>query len=141
MTCIAYDGKTLAADKMASCNGLARTVTKIRRIDELRVGVTGDFDLAAEGFAWIEAGRKPDAFPAAMRDKEIPLSLLVIEDGLILKYERTPYPFKFEDKLFAMGSGRDYAMAAMYLGLSARKAVEVACEFETSCGLGVDELD
>jgi hypothetical protein len=40
----------------------------------------------------------------------------------------------------AFGSGRDYAEAAMFLGCDAKRAVEVACQFQTDCGNGIDTL-
>jgi len=140
MTVIAWDGKTLAGDKRATCAGLIRTVTKILRVGPLLVAGSGDLDMVVAGFVWVEGGRKPEEFTAAMRDRDTSPDILVIEEGRVLKYERTPYPMLFEDKLFAMGSGRDYALAAMYLGCDARKAVEVASEFDAGCGNGVDTL-
>jgi hypothetical protein len=140
VTCIAWDGKLLAADKRASCNGLVRTVTKIRRIGSLLVAGAGDFDMVVQAFAWVEAGRKSEDFSPSMRDKESAVDILVIDGGRILKYERTPHALEFEDAVFAMGSGRDYAMAAMYLGKGAREAVEVACALDSGCGNGIDVL-
>lgn len=140
ITVIAWDGKTLAADKRATCAGLIRTATKIRRIGPLLVAGSGDFDMVVAAFVWVEGGRKPEEFTAAMRDKDTSADILVIEEGRVLKYERTPYPMVFEDEHFAMGSGRDYAMAAMYMGGDARTAVLVASALESSCGNGVDTL-
>lgn len=140
MTVIAWDGKTLAADKRATSGGLIRTVTKVRRIGHLLVAGSGDFDMVVAAFAWVEGGRKPEEFTSAMRDKDTSADILVIEEGRIMKYERTPHPMIFEDQHFAMGAGRDYAMAAMYLGSDAREAVAVASALESSCGNGIDTL-
>lgn len=60
------------------------------------------------------------------------------QDGSLWKYERTPHPLKFPPQQFAIGSGRDFALAAMYLGCDAAGAVHVACEFDSACGNGVD---
>jgi ATP-dependent protease HslVU (ClpYQ) peptidase subunit len=46
-----------------------------------------------------------------------------------------------EDPFIAFGAGRDYAMAAMHLGCDAHRAVEVACVFDTGCGMGIDTLE
>lgn len=140
MTVIAWDGKTLAADKRASCSGLSRTVTKIRRIGDLLVGGSGDFDRVVAMFAWIEAGCKAEDFPAFQRDQDMSADMLVIDGGKVLKYERTPHPITFEDAYFAMGSGRDYALAAMWLGQDARHAVIVASQLDVNCGNGIDTL-
>ena len=90
--------------------------------------------------AWYRNGAVPADFPAAQRTEEW-AGLLVIRKGEILKYERGPYPVRFEDKFFAVGCGRDFALAAMYLGHSARRAVEVAIALDSGCGNGVDVLE
>ena len=141
MTCIAWDGKALAGDKLLLSVGLKRTVTKIRRIGDLLVGGAGDFAEIGEAMAWIERGRKLDDYPSRMSNKDADSTLLVIEaGGEILVYGFSPVPCRYEDKTYAMGSGRDYAMTAMYLGKTAREAVEIASLFESGCGGGVDEL-
>ena len=58
-----------------------------------------------------------------------------------LRYEQTPNPFVVEDKQWAIGSGRDYAIAAMHLGRTAAEAVAVACLFDVSCGMGIDTME
>ena len=58
----------------------------------------------------------------------------------IERYERSPYPVRFEGDHFAAGCGRDFAMAAMHLGKSAREAVEVAMALDNCCGNGIDTL-
>lgn len=46
-----------------------------------------------------------------------------------------------EEPRCCWGSGRDFAEAVLHLGHDARKAVEVACHFQTDCGNGIDSLD
>lgn len=141
MTVIAWDGKTLAADKLANYNGLKRVVTKIQRIDDLLVAASGNAWAANEAFAWVKRGRKPEEYPACQRDKDDWALLLVVERRQILVYERSPYPTTIEEGVFAMGGGRDFALAAMHMGADARRAVEVASHFCPDCGLGVDTLE
>jgi hypothetical protein len=139
---IAWDGKTLAADKRA-CNGtLYRTVTKIFRIGGNLVAYAGDPAFGEEMLAWIARGERPEDFPTGQRDKEDWTGILVIRpDGTIQKYERTPYPITFEDRHHAIGCGRDFALAAMYLGKTASEAVAVAIALDSACGNGIDTLD
>lgn len=141
MTCVAWDGKTLAADKRVVYAGLARTVTKIFRVDNVLVGIAGDGAQGMEMIDWIRGGCAPDRFPASQRDKEQWATIAVIKADGLWVYERSPYPMRIEDKTYATGSGRDYALAAMHLGKTAREAVEIACLFETGCGNGVDVLE
>ena len=142
MTIIAWDGKTLAADKQGTWQGLPRTVTKIFRAGDELVGVAGNQCEGYDMVAWVTAGCDPEKFPVNQKDEKLWASCLVIlRDGKIFLYERSPNPCEIEDKFTACGSGRDYAIAAMHLGKSAREAVEIACLFDTGCGNGVDVLD
>lgn len=141
MTCIAWDGKTLAADKRATNSGLPRTVTKIHRVNGCLIGASGDAAQAREMLSWWRNGAKAEDFPASQRDKEDWGTFVVIGDDGIDVYERTPHPIRFEDKQFACGSGRDFATAAMHLGCTAAQAVEIACKFDINCGNGIDTLD
>jgi len=140
MTIICWDGKTLAADKRSINNGLIRAVTKIRRIHNLLCGASGEMWACQEVFAWIERGRIPGDYPKCQIDKDDFVDLVVIEDGKILKYERSPYPFMIEDETYAMGSGRDFAMSSMYFGGTAQEAVKFASLLDAGCGNGMDFL-
>lgn len=140
MTVIAFDGKTLAADKLATMGGgIGRAVTKIARHGDALLAITGSWDVGAEMREWWRAGADPVAFPVKAREDLA--TLIVFHAGRILVYASGPFPMEMVAQQCAFGSGRDYAEAAMYLGKSAREAVEVACVFQTDCGLGVDVLE
>lgn len=141
MTTIAWDGKVLAADKRMVHAGLYATVTKIRRIGGLLVAAAGDFDSAQEMFAWIEAGRVPADFPSIQKESDRYVGILIIEGGKVFKYERSAIPFEIEEPYFAIGSGRDFALAAMACGRTAVEAVEVAALFDVGTGNGVDWME
>lgn len=142
MTIIAWDGKTLAADKQTTNNGHASAVTKIYRVGGALVGFSGDACFAFAMLEWARGGFQPATFPAHQASENDYVGFLVIHpDGRILKYERTAYPIEIEEKTHAMGSGRDYALAALYLGKTAREAVEVACALDINCGKGIDTLE
>ena len=140
MTVIAWDGKTLAADKRFTSQGLVYTVTKIHRLGELLLGASGDAASAAEAIDWIRRGRRHGDFPERLRSKDCYVDLIVIDNGKILEYENSPFPTEIEDTIMAIGSGRDFALSAMYLGKTAKEAVEIACLFDSGCGNGVDVL-
>lgn len=141
MTVVAWDGSTLAADKRCSDGSMIRTVTKVFRVGNLLVAGAGTRSMIMQMVEWVRAGRVVADFPPMQRDKDDWQPILVIEaDGTPSQYDRTPYPSRFEDRCCAIGSGRDFAMAAMHLGYSAEKAVEVACALDSGCGNGVDVL-
>jgi hypothetical protein len=141
MSVIAWDGHTLAADKRASMGTLIRTTTKIFRCRDALLAYAGEACFGEEMRAWYMRGANPADFPASNRDKDDWAGLMVIrKDMPIMRYERTPYPMQLEDKQFAIGCGRDFALAAMYLGKTAEEAVAVAIALDSGCGNGVDTL-
>ena len=140
MSVIAWDGHTMAADKRACIGTLIRTTTKICRVGDALCAYAGDAAGGEEMLAWFKAGAKPADFPPGQRTDEWS-GLLVVRRGEILKYERNPYPVRFDDKFFSIGCGRDFALAAMHLGHDARTAVEVAIALDSGCGNGIDTLE
>ena len=143
MSVIAWDGKTLAADKRLCSGTLIRTTTKIFRLGDINAlaAYAGDADSGEEVLAWFRAGHAPADFPPMQRDKDAWAPLLIVwRDGRMWKFERTPHPLKFPPQHFAMGSGRDFALAAMHLGKTAAEAVEVACVFDSAFGNGIYTL-
>lgn len=142
MSVIAWDGKTMAADKRVTIGTLIRTTTKIFKVDKALVGYAGDTDVCGELLAWFSSGADPEKYPTWIRDKDIWGNLMVVwPDGDVWKFERSGHPIKFPPQQFAIGCGRDYALAAMHLGKTAAEAVEVACTLDSGCGNGVDVLE
>lgn len=142
MTVIAWDGRTLAADKRGVAAGYGFTVTKLFRTELGLVGVDGYFDSCLELVEWIRSGANPSEHPDSQKDeKRYSYAVLITPDKKILRYECGPLPIKVEEKFYACGSGRDYALAAMYMGATAEKAVAVASHFDTECGNGIDTLE
>lgn len=140
MTVIAWDGKTLAADKRASKYGLVYTVTKIFRVGDRLVGVSGNAGRGMELIHWLQNGGAIADYPV-LKEAEDSAHLLCIErDGRIRLYESTAHPYTVEDEKWAEGEGRDFALSAMHSGMDARAAVEWTSRFIATCGNGVDTL-
>ncbi len=141
MTCIAWDGKTLAADKRGVANGLARTVTKIFRHNDALLAIAGDFCDGMWMVEWYRNGARPEDFPSTLQgDDKRAVQMVVVTPSRLVMYDRSAFPMPFEDRFYATGSGRDYAIAAMHLGKTAREAVEIASLFDPSCGNGIDAM-
>lgn len=144
MTVIAWDGKILAADRRADSAGWKTMKTcKIFAHDAYLCGFAGDHAVAMELVAWFKGDRNPDNYPKFLNPEGKSWARLVCIDPLTGKidlYETTPFPLEMETPIFAMGSGRDFALAAMHLGESAIGAVSAASYFDTGCGNGVDFL-
>lgn len=141
MTVIAWDGKTLAADKRATYGDMICTVTKIARIEGRLAAGAGDTAFINVMFEWLRGGRVPAEFPKSQESKDDWQPFLVIEsDGTPLLYERSPCPVRYEQKHIVLGSGREFARAALHLGKTAVEAVQCAIDLSHTCGNGIDTL-
>lgn len=142
MTVIAFDGRTLAADKLACSGDTRQTTTKIFRCGEGLIGITGDLSVGMEMLAWFQEGAAKADFPKSNLDPGKGCCLIVIRpDASVWSYESGPFPFRLEGPFHAFGCGREAALVAMACGKSAYEAVELANMFNTGCGNGVDTLE
>lgn len=137
MTTIAFDGKTLAADRQM---GGWINVCKIFKLKDGRIaaGAGNNFDAVRCIVAWMNAGSKPADRPDIPSD-DAP-HILVVSKCAKLTWIMWPYHegMPITESFFAIGSGSEYAMGAMAVGASARKAVEVACRLDAHSGKGID---
>ena len=86
---------------------------------------------------WYKGGC-PDKKPEI---EKYDFKAMVIKGGRIFWYDHTLLPFEVTLPFFAIGSGAELAIGAMAAGKSAREAVEIACEHDINCGMGVDVLE
>ncbi len=139
MTTIAYDGFTLAADRQSTNGGLPMAIQKIYFEDKKLIAGSGEAATFLEMLNWIRNGADPSKFPEKQKSNETYCAVIVIhEAGNAELYEVGPYPLPILTIPYAIGSGRDFAIAAMHLGKSAKEAVEIASLFDVHSGLGVD---
>jgi hypothetical protein len=150
MTVVAWDGKTLAADKMAVVGGgAAAPVCKIWESmpgsgDRCLMAVSGAHNVALELVHWFSGGADPEKFPGSAREGDATLITIrrdADDEAVIETYCAGPYPMRTRTEQWAWGSGRDFALAAMHLGKNAVEAVEVACQFQSDCGIGIDHAE
>lgn len=141
MTTVAYKSGILAADKM-SVHGTSKhsRVTKVHKINGCLCAIAGPYDIGMELLHWLQEGAEPDDFPAIQSETNEASLLVITPERRITLYERSPIPLIFEQEFAAIGSGRDFALAAMDLGCSAEEAVRVAMRFDAFTGHGVDVI-
>lgn len=141
MTVIAWDGKTLAADKQGTSCGLKITLTKIKKLENgAVVAWTGKNEHGIELSRWYLDGADPEKWPAYQGTEDW-TRLIVADKGKVFSFEQRPVPQPVEDPIQAWGCGRDFALGAMALGANAVGAVEIASRFADGCGMGVDAFD
>lgn len=143
MTIVAWDGKSIAADRQSTCVGLKETVTKIKVTDNGTImAATGSYGGGLILMDWYDKGAKAEDYPSFQQDDDKWCRLIVFESGQQSPqvYEQHPVPLYFQDKFQAWGSGRDYALGAMAAGATAEEAVKITNAHCIDCGLGVDSI-
>jgi hypothetical protein len=108
---------------------------KIHRLKD--GGLFGAAGYLSEAMAVVEWLNQGGDKPKVTADK---FHAILIREGALFMLEDNLIPVKHENPFFAVGSGRDFAVAAMFLGKSAAEAVRVAHEFDTDTGPEVMEL-
>lgn len=143
MTTIAWDGKTLAADSMMNMAGIPRACTKIWKLPLNRLlGCSGDYqDALAVKEYFLDEGAKKEK--PKVRDNFTALLIRpigVTHGAAIFKLEDNLIPIPIKEKIFAIGSGSDFALAAMRLNCDAAVAVSIAIEFDVYSGGLIDAI-
>jgi ATP-dependent protease HslVU (ClpYQ) peptidase subunit len=140
VTVIAWDGETLAADRRASAWGHVHSVHKLFRLDADRLaGLAGNSARAIEVAAWLARRGPVDEFPEGAETENV-TAIVVHRSGEVLRFENRGTGWLVRDPFHAIGSGADFAVAAMACGKTATEAVEITCRFSSECGNGVDTL-
>ena len=140
MTVIAWDGHTLAADTGIGNGGIFFKGKKIFEVADGWIAVFGNYDHAIAVVQWYNKGAKPTEYPPFANDDSCEF-VHVNRKGELRLYNDTQHvPVSIDNKSFAFGSGREFAIAGMHLGLSAEEAVKLACKFRDDCRLPLNKV-
>ena len=134
MTTIAARASTgeIAADSMVSGDDSFYLVQKLRVGKNSIYGACGDWDKCLKMLQVLESGGELDS------DTDVTV-LELRNDGLWV-YEGTIIPARIKNDFWAIGTGANFAIAGMHLGLSPSEAVKLACQYDTSSNGPVDEM-
>ncbi len=125
MTTVATDGKSIAADGLASVmDRVTNTASvKIRRLSDGRLaGYAGTVEDGLRFFAWLESGGKAPKLDSSFQG-------LVLHSGGEVHYWAGPCEDSGPQMApAAIGSGGDIAIGAMLAGKSPAKAVAIAAQ-------------
>lgn len=139
MTTVAWDGINLAADTLSQDNwGLIEHRSKIYKSDEWVAGGAGELHCLLNWYKVVKGFPVIEVVDAGIqnwdKDKNDPSIILVCRSSK-QAWRLTGGVFVSIGRNFhAIGSGRDYALAAMYCGKSAAEAVQVAMNFDNNTG-------
>ncbi|HBG30680.1 MAG TPA: hypothetical protein DDW98_08645 [Gammaproteobacteria bacterium] len=148
MTTIAWDGKTLAADRCSWSGGIRREVRKVFKINAkdrgpLLVAFSGTGAYCLRVLEWMKGeGERPNPSDWWDRDTICNACAVAIDSdrrvwllGNDLHWQRM-----YEDK-FANGAGHEIAWGALEAGATAVRAIEIAMKRSDFAGLGVDSVE
>lgn len=145
MTTIAFDGRFVAADRLAGSHDMRyqRPVVKLLtdpRQPDVLFGLTGSFGYLQPMIDWFLAGAEPAAMPA-YKDPCDSCLLVFCRSGQLSTYRLSmPYPENIGEP-DAWGTGADFAIGAMDAGRCARDAVIIASRRDKHSGNGVLTYD
>jgi hypothetical protein len=140
MTTIAWDGKTLAADRMMVAGGLKLTARKLFDCGAHVYGGSGSAAEVTEIAEWIRSGADPAKAPAFEESSHYGLVVRRTDAAIFYVMGKKVQLIATFDKHAAAGCGQDLAIAAMATGKSAVRAVNFAARFNAFTGLGVDSV-
>ncbi len=141
MTTVAFDGTFMAADSMATDTwGLKEFhIDKLVVLNNVALGCAGE---AGQIRRWTRMLNRNvtvdelllDGYPDYDKEKNDP-SIILVDRGTGRLYRHVASLFMPCSRAFhAVGSGRDFALAAMACGKTAREAVEIAMSFDNGTG-------
>lgn len=137
MTTIAANKRTMAADQKVTDGDRRFRNHKIRKVGDAIVGCGGDGASIAKFFRWIENGTQNDP-PKLEKDGE--LEALVLTSAGLFVYGTEFVPEEILDEFYAIGTGAQAALAALHMGATPKRAVEIACKVDNSTDGPVDVL-
>jgi hypothetical protein len=144
LTTIAYDGKTVAADRLAALGGTPTLCCKVAKVDyegeACIVAATGVSSECQAMLRWAKQGFKSDDKPKVTEST----LLAFFEDSRIVwrwMDDRPQEMITLIESFWSDGSGADYALGAMAYGATAKEALEIATRLDINTGYGIDVLE
>lgn len=130
MSVIVWDGVTLASDSDMNDGQVKVPFEKIWREGQRLCGVVGPVSDCLKLRAWVKEGSIPDKYPTISPDAYL---VIVYPNGELTRFTASGIPIATFHKRLALGTGRDFAYGAMFMGASAEDAVRAAIKYSASC--------
>lgn len=140
MTTICWDGKTFASDRQSTYGSTPVPTTKIHKLkyrgEDAYLACSGAIMDFAPIVEWIKSGKKAE--PEIDGDKSDFSIMIVTKSGDVFYAINGTFFHELGKVKWAIGSGCDYALGAMYHGATAAEAIEIAARLDVHTGHGVD---
>lgn len=135
MTTIAVRNGIIAADSRMTVDGRMTKCVKLFRRGGDVLGLAGDDAPALMFVDWYGTGKpRPHLLVEGNSDFHV---LALDSKRRVFLYDKWCRGERITAPFFAIGTGADAAMGAMYAGADARRAVAVACKVDINSGLPV----
>jgi len=98
---------------------------------EMLIGFTGNLYIIDEVLKWFRDGKNPNDKPKEDCGGQF---FVLHSDGQIEIFSKTWQSFFIDCDYTAIGGGRDFAIAALYLGKSPKESIEIASALDIHTG-------
>jgi len=140
VTTIAWDGKTLAADRQANMGSSRSLTRKLYDCSDYIYGAAGDVSEVERIAEWLASGAKSSRRVVLEEHAYGGIAIRKTDGRCFDLVGKVVVLSECLDKFCAAGSGHCYARAAMAMGKTAVQAVTFASRFDVYTGLGVDSI-
>lgn len=142
MTTIAWDGRTLAADKGSWFGGLHQPVRKVHRVTapdgrRFLVAMAGDAVFATQCLRWMR-GEIDNPGRCLGGDENRDVMVVIDERRRIWRLSSRLVYVPYEGKVHAHGAGQEIALGALMAGADAVKAIKITMQVSDFAARGVD---
>lgn len=139
MTTVAYRDGVIAVDTLGVSNsGMIRETKKLHRIHGAIIGLSGVYDDCLTFVDWWERGHDMAALPQFIlyrgAEDAPDFHAIVLDAAGVYLWTEHFQPSPIHEPFFSLGSGAMAARAAMHMGASAERAVEVAMKVDLHTG-------
>lgn len=141
MTTIAANRHCMAADRKVTDGDTRYYSKKIKRVGKAIVGCAGTAALCNQFFVWFKTRRDKDKPVIKDADEDTLDAIVLTDEGRLFVYDKDCQVDELEDDYYAVGTGRQAALAAMFLGADPARAVQVAREIDNDTGGQIDVLE
>ena len=119
----------MAADTQMNDYGMISYTDKIFRIRDMLVGVAGEISSCLKAIRYMEEGEE-----SKIIELDGDISLLILKERQIYTCDKTLELIPIHLPFYAIGSGKEAAMGALYAGASLEEALEIACKIDPDTG-------
>lgn len=145
MTTVVYRNDHIASDSLTTAGGVtlgttpkcgvvtADTVVDVRSgaitVERWLWGAAGSAVYAHAFAKWVANGAKGVPPTARALDHSFDRGILIRKPGVVEVYEDGGM-FVLETEIYAMGSGKEFALGALAAGATVKHAIEIACQYD-----------